>query len=297
MELRREHFTLALNEIDTLWVERFYPAEGGIPVLMVHGSIENGKVFYSSSGKGLAPFLAAAGYDVYVPDLRGKGKSTPRINRRSAFGQYEAITEDIPRLLERIHDLSGGQPIHLMAHSWGGVLLLAWYARFQGTYPVRSMVFFGSKRKIYIRSLKKFLMVDIGWNLLGRASSSLLGYLPAVGLRFGSDNESKKFYRETNHWVYSNAWKDKRDKLDYHKQLQSLVLPPILSLTGVEDDVLGHPNDVQQLLRESGAADFRYVTVGKKYGFRHDYGHIDLLTHPDAPEDHFRLVLDWLKQH
>jgi len=27
------------------------------PIVMIHGAIENGKIFYSESGKGLAPFL------------------------------------------------------------------------------------------------------------------------------------------------------------------------------------------------------------------------------------------------
>jgi len=295
--MKRENIRIAINDTDTISVERFCSEPAGIPVLMIHGSIENGKIFYSGSGKGLAPFLAAEGYDVYVPDLRGKGKSEPRVSRSSKHGQYEAITEDMPAVLARIRLLRGDQPVHLVAHSWGGVLLLAWYARFHQSHSVRSMIFFGTKRKIYIRTLKRFFMIDLMWNLAGRTAAAIAGYLPARAIGFGSDNEPRKFFLDTNRWVYTDSWTDTTDGLDYHRQLRQLALPPMLSLTGVKDDVLGHPRDVQKLLAETNAADTRYVEVGKKHGFRHDYGHIDLLTHPDAPGDHFQLVLEWMRQH
>ena len=52
----------------------------GTPILMLHGAIENGLIFYTEKGKGLACYLAAQGFDVYVADLRGRGQSTPIIN-------------------------------------------------------------------------------------------------------------------------------------------------------------------------------------------------------------------------
>ncbi len=58
---------------------------------MLHGAVENGKIFYSDSGRGLAPFLARRGFDVYVGDLRGRGESRPHISRSSRYGQTEAI--------------------------------------------------------------------------------------------------------------------------------------------------------------------------------------------------------------
>mgnify|MGYP000054680651 FL=1 len=68
------------------------------PILMVHGAIENGRIFYTESGKGLACFLARHGYQVYVADLRGRGQSTPAIAERAGHGQHELITEDLPAL-------------------------------------------------------------------------------------------------------------------------------------------------------------------------------------------------------
>jgi hypothetical protein len=62
---------------------------------------------------------------------------------------------------------------------------------------------------------------------------------------------------------------------------------------------LGHKDDVRRFMEEShpDRANCTYWLLGKKEGFRHDYGHIDMLTHPDCISDHFPKVLSWLKAH
>ena len=297
MQANEHEYYITVTPNDQLYLKRFQPAQHKGIVFMVHGSVENGRVFYSSSGKGIAPYLAKNGFDVFVVDLRGKGKSRPAVGKNSKHGQYEAITEDIPACIDYIKNTTGKTSLHLLAHSWGGVLCLCWFARYHSSVNIQSMVFMGTKRKIYIKSWEKRWKVDFFWNIIGNVASEIKGYLPAKSLRFGSDNEPKQFYKETNQWVYSDEWIDPRDGLNYKQALKNLNVPPILSLTGVQDTVLGNPYDVQFLMQEANAHDHRYVEVGKKYGFKHDYGHIDILTHPDAPTDHFPLVLDWLNTH
>lgn len=287
----------------SLHMRRFYQNPEGEPVWMVHGSIEDGRIFYSSSGKGLAPFLAARGYDVFVADLRGRGRSTPSINQNSRWGLAENLKEDFPAYLEKIKEIKGERPQHWMAHSWGGVLQLAYLARHQSSagMPANGMpatlTFFGSKRRISIFSLSKLFQVDIIWSLFSRLLVRRYGYLPAKKFKIGSDNESKRSHKETLQWVMEREWRDWHDGFDYRKALQNTSLPPLLSLTGANDRVLGHPHDVRILAAETGSGSVKVQVVGEAEGFLHDYDHINLLTHPDAPKDHFQTVLQWLKQH
>jgi len=37
----------------------------------------------------------------------------------------------------------------------------------------------------------------------------------------------------------------------------------------------------------------KYTLLSKANGFKHDYGHADMLTHLDAMGDHFPLIRDW----
>jgi hypothetical protein len=71
----------------------------------------------------------------------------------------------------------------------------------------------------------------------------------------------------------------------------------VLLMTGGHDTYLGHPDDARAFLEELGAANARLEVLGRASGARRDYGHVDLLTHPDAVEDHFPRVLAFLREH
>lgn len=282
-----------------LWIGRMGDPAGKA-ILMIHGAIENSKIFYNEKGKGLAPFLAEKGFDVFVTDLRGKGKSEPLANTgKVKAGQYEVIVNDLPALIGKINHIKGkGSPIHLIAHSWGGVLISSWFARFSSTNSnIRSMVFLACKRKIYVHHIKRWFMVDIMWTCLGSIATWLKGYLPAKKLRMGSDDEPGKFFFECNKWVYSNKWIDPRDGFNYKKEFEKIDFPPVLSLTGSNDHSLGNKYCVNKMLKEIGVKDLKNVVLSIQNGNMHNYDHINILTHPDAPKDHFGTVLNWLNEH
>src|SRR5258706_5010461 len=124
-----ESFFIPFHSTEQLHLKRFCGNENGPIAFLLHGSIENGRIFYSRSGKGLAPFLAKNGYDVFVADLRGRGESTPPIGKQSDYGLTESIAEEIPAFLNEIKRLRGDAPQYWMAPSWGGILMLCFLAR------------------------------------------------------------------------------------------------------------------------------------------------------------------------
>ncbi|MDD2735092.1 MAG: alpha/beta fold hydrolase [Desulfuromonadaceae bacterium] len=295
--VRQQSIPVPLSGGDILNLQRFTGPESGPPVLMLHGAIENGRIFYSGSGKGLAPFLARNGFDVYVADLRGRGKSRPPIKRSSRFGQTEAISEDIPACVEAIKRLRGPVPQQWVAHSWGGVLFSSVLARFpEYTELVRSLVYFGSKRTIRVWSFERIFKVELVWKLLCPLSCLVAGYLPARWLRIGSDSETVKSYRQSAAWVKHDAWIDSDNGFDYGAAIKKISLPPIWYIAAENDHVLGHPRDVQDFMKSAGRQQCRYTVLSRTNGNLHDYDHISMLTHPDAIHDHFPEVLEWLQQ-
>ncbi len=281
-----------------LHLARFCGNEKGMPVFLVHGSMENSHIFYSGSGKGLAPWLASKGFDVFVADLRGRGKSKPHVDASARWGLREILEEDFSAMLEEIVRIKGELPQHWMAHSWGGVLQLAYLARWQPKAPIASLTFFGTKRRIGTWSPKKLVMVNGAWGSLGEMLTRTYGYLPARKWKMGSDDESLQSYRETNKWVEEKAWLDPRDGFDYAAALKKQALPPALYITGSGDKVIGNPVDVHRLMLETGINQTNQLMVaGKNSGFLHDYGHINLLTHADAPTDVYPKVEEWVRQY
>ena len=295
MFFKEESIFIKLNQTDKLHLKRFYKDRDGEPVLMVHGSIENGKIFYSASQKGLAPYLDREGYDVFVADLRGRGMSKPAINKSSTFGLTETLNEELPAFINKIKEIKGFVPQHWVAHSWDGVLFLAYIARNQDDVKVSSMVFFGAKRRISTWSWKKFYMINIMWIFVSRMIIKLVGYLPAKEMKMGSDNETGKSHYETTVWLKTKRWLDWNDGFDYAEALKKVKLPPVLYLTGAGDNILGNPVDVKLLMDETGVQDNQFYIVGKANNNLHDYGHIDILTHPDAVSDHYPFVLEWMR--
>jgi alpha-beta hydrolase superfamily lysophospholipase len=154
------------------------PGHSGTPILMIHGMVEDGRIFYHKSGKGLGSFMAQQGYDVYIADLRGMGLSTPKISAASTHGQTETIQQDIPALIRFVLGHSGHKQLHLIAHSWGGVYINSALLFQPELIPkIISSTFFGSKRTVRARTFERYLKIDLIWNRLSLVASKRKGFL------------------------------------------------------------------------------------------------------------------------
>ncbi|CAM2009782.1 alpha/beta fold hydrolase [Acanthopleuribacter pedis] len=281
----------------TVHVQRIHGPLPGPPVLLLHGSLGNGRVFYAKSGKGLAPFLARQGFDTYSVDLRGRGGSRPKVSRRADYGQTEALLEDLPAACAAVKQMNGAYPRFWVAHSWGGAMLMSFLARFPALRShLAAAVFFGSKRVIRRDSLGKKLILNLGFDTLGSLLARVVGYLHGRHLGFGDDAESKKFYRQTRSWLRGAPWIDSDDGYDYLQRLQAISPLPVLHFTGVRDRVMAEAGDIRRFMVEYGGRDSELRVLSRDAGNHKDYGHIDILTEPAAVDDHFPQVVAWFKR-
>jgi predicted alpha/beta hydrolase len=286
-----------INKTNKLFMKRFNGGEKFPPVLMIHGAIENGRIFYSKSNKGLAPFLADKGFDVFVADLRGHGNSIPLIDKHSAYGQFHHITEDIPAFIQKVFEVTNNEKISFCAHSWGGVLLNSFFARNPNFLKkVDKCVYFGSKRRVKGINKDKLIQVYFVWGVVCSLLTSFYGYLPAQKFNLGADNDTKGYLKECSKWVLNDSWIDLNDNFDYRNALKSITLPPILYIAAKNDPALGNPQDVMRFMEESGRKNAKYTVLSKENGNLHNYDHISMLTHQDCNKDHFVSVEKWLKE-
>jgi predicted alpha/beta hydrolase len=278
---------------------RFYKDKDqlGPPVFMVHSNLADGKIFYDDGGGGLARYLANRGYDVYVADLRGKGKSWPKVNGYADYGNHQLINEDIPALLSRISKKRGPVPQIWVSHGWGGVLLCAYYARYgESACEVSKMVYFGVRRQSVVSNANKNFFIEFMWKRLSRFFVSINGYMPARLLRLGTANESKGNFSDFIQWSNSQKWYDLQDGFCYGEAIQNKRLPPSYYFAAKGDKAYGHPDDVRGFLKELGPHDARMMVLSRQGGNLRDYNHIDMLQHQDCEQDHFPLLLNWLQQ-
>jgi len=266
------------------------------PILMLHGAIEDGRIFYSKSGKGLACAMARAGHPVYVMDMRGRGLSTPVIGDDNDHGQHESIVETLPQCHQWVLSRHPQQHnVHWMAHSWGGVIMTSALARFPHLQQtVASQVFFGTKRTILQWSFDRVFKVELLWKRFGPWLAKQKGYFPFKEWKMGSDNETYLSLSEGQQWVRNKPWQDPRDGFDYALAATKAQWPATWFIAAINDHLLGHPKDVKNFRDEVGTG--KLSILSKDNGNSHDYDHINMLTHPKAVEDYFPQVIEFVEQ-
>jgi predicted alpha/beta hydrolase len=252
---------------------------GALPVLMLHGAAEDGHIFYSHQGRGLACYLARNGCEVFVPDLRGKGKSWPGINQHSEFGFHALITIDLPALAATV----------------GGALAVAAVARAGASaLGVNQLVHFGARRQVNASGWRRRLLVDWMWNRVGSMAVAWEGFLPANRLGLGTARESAQCFHDAIAWSRGDAWLDPEDEFDYAAAVRRDGWLRSLYFAASNDRAFGAPEDVRDFMHELGRHDGRLLVLGRAEGNLHDYGHTGMLLHPDAEQDHFPQLLGWL---
>lgn len=296
--IKQTSHLIPLSNGDKVHLRQIVSDPNGPVIFLMHGAVENGRIFYTHSNKGLAPFLANAGFNCFVADLRGRGQSEPKISKHSDTGQRDSIVEEIPAMLDFITSFTNQDVSYFCAHSWGGVLLNSMLARFPiYRKHLKACVYFASKRTIYNKHPSKYLQANLVWYAVSPLLIKLYGYLPAKRFGFGSDDETRLSHKEGVQWVKHNPWICPFDGFDYGKTLSEITLPPTLHVAGVNDKALAQKIDIEAFMRESGKGKQSIKMYGKNYQHKIDYDHINILTAPEAIDETFADTLAWLRRY
>jgi predicted alpha/beta hydrolase len=300
--LEKESFQVSVAGGQQLHVLRLFANASalGLPVLMLHGEHEAGSVFYNEQGEGAAAWLAYRGYDVYVPDMRGKGKSWPLIGPNSEYGFHELITQDLPAVIKAISRRSDGLPQFWFGHGLGGVWLMSYLARFgQQHVDVVGNVQFSSRRRITSDHWKKRLLVDRYWAGLGSGVTKFKGFLPAKKLGLGEENETCQSFNDSVSWA-DGPWIDPVDQFDYGHEAGAMILPAGMYFSTEGDRSFAVAEDVRAFVKELAPHDARIVVLGdvqiEGQSAPHRYHQASLLTDRYAYHDLFPGVFEWMSE-
>ena len=96
-------------------------------VVLLHAMMTDGRYFGARRDGSFAASLAAAGFDVYVPDFRGHGRSRPPHARGGTWSFDDLVELDLPALVGAAAAASSCAPADLaiLGHSLGGLVTCA----------------------------------------------------------------------------------------------------------------------------------------------------------------------------
>jgi oxygen-independent coproporphyrinogen-3 oxidase len=250
------------------------------PVLLTHGTFSNAGICSR-----LAGYLARAGLDAWILELRGHGAS-----QRSGFPpSFEAFgLLDVPAALTAVRERTGQRTVFLVGHSGGGLAFLMHLARrLDARADVAGLVLLASQATDACATLGGQLMVHFG-----RVADAILGYSPGRPLGLGPENEPRGVLAEWYGWNRHRRWIG-RDGFDYLAALGDLAVPT-LCLAGAGDRFIAPPRGCLRLFDAIGARDKAWVLCGRAQGFSDDFGHARIIASRAAQHEVWPRIRDWL---
>ncbi|MBF8746373.1 alpha/beta fold hydrolase [Pseudomonas putida] len=257
----------------------------GQPVILLHGSFSNRRFWYSPKGIGLGAQLARAGFDVWIPEMRGHGLS-PRNrdwqrNRVADYARY-----DLPAIAAFVHEQAARAP-HWIGHSLGGTTLAA--ALGGGYLPatqMASVALFGSQVSRVYWPLK---VPPLTWG--AKLLLKRWGHLSGPRLKRGPEDEPIGLALESMRWHgLFGRFGDKGD--DWWAGLANVDVP-LLVVAGAgdtQDPVWA----CRKLYEQLGGERKQFLRLGREEGFE-AFGHVDMLVSKAAQAQVWPLVERWLR--
>ncbi len=296
-------------------------APSGTPraaVILQHGLGANARTL-NFHGRSLARYLAAQGFDCYVPELRGAGASTPA---PSAYGIDTYLDHDVPTIIDAVRRASGRDRLRWVGHSMGGILLML-HAIERPDLPVERFVAIGSaldyrpgnsvhRRTHAARPLAGRWLKTLPFGSLTRLNGLVAGYgpiLPAEQMNFWRNNIEPDVMRRVLSVGFTPipmrllddlattfdaaGMSRKQGALQYLPRAHEITVPTLL--IGGSRDVQATPeaiDDTARLLR--GVSELDVQRFGKPHGHAEDYGHVDLVVGRNAEREVWPAIASFL---
>jgi pimeloyl-ACP methyl ester carboxylesterase len=255
----------------------------GQPVILVHGSFTNRGFWFSQKGKGLARYLLESGLDPWMLEIRGHGDSP--VNAGYKDNCVEDYAEfDLPAAQDFITEQTNFKPFWL-GHSLGGIAIATALASKKiSSETSAGVILLGSQ-------VSRFpLLLRIPF--LRMTARILLSInKPIIKSSLGPEHEPLGLAKEFVRWAGVFAGWNSKAGVKYWAELKNLSLP-VLAFAGSKDS--GDPVKHCKKLAVAINDEAEFYELGKKSGFSHDYGHVDMVISKEAQDEVWPKITSWI---
>jgi len=258
------------------------------PVILLHGTYSKRNFWLSPKGVGLGSFLAEAGFDVWIPELRGHGLS-PKKNKFSEITAEQQIRYDIPAIQQYVHSRTEAGQLWV-GHSFGGVYILGSLAcQWLDQNIMRHLITFGSQ----ISKGESFLKIPgVAW--ICSKIIQQIGYFPAPRLGLGPEIEAAAAMIEVIGWKkFLGKWTNS-EGFCYWDGMDRIHIP-ITAFAGAADKS-DSPVGCRTMFDSIGSKNKTFTILGKKDGFIVDYDHTGMIVSKESKEEIWPMMVHRLSE-
>lgn len=276
-----EHYReLTKDGVELSLLRIAYDIRQDTPVLLTHGTFSNAQVCTR-----LARYLAENGFDCWILELRGHGRS----EAGAVDPDFERFSEfDVPAALHAVRQKTKKEHLFWVGHSGGGLVLLMHLARHpEERAKVKGIVTLASQA------------TEAGSTWAGRAKvalgalgNNLLGFAPGPPLRLGPENEFKGVMNQWFRWNWNGRWTG-NDGFDYLEALGQVEVPA-LCFAGGGDHFIAPYRGCRRLYDALGSLDKRMALCAKSEGYGEDYSHSRIIASRRAQQEIWPTISEWL---
>jgi pimeloyl-ACP methyl ester carboxylesterase len=292
------------------------------PVILCHGLGAQGRYWYFDDELSWPKKLNDEGFDVFVPDLRGVGKTGGPYDF-----SFEDYIYDVEAILEKVLKVEGVDKAHWVGHSMGGMVIYLSVSRNpQIQKKLKSFTAISSPytiwgpwelwkitRKNYENLSQFFKKVDSIPFSTFSYSFSIFGDIIYPILKI-----TKLIYLENFVWNLDNVPRDIRKKAmryatgpvstrvlekfskvllgyeDFNFSFEKFKVPALF-IVGTKD-YLASPPTVKLAYSKASSENKKFILAGVGEGFQTDYGHVDITASKLATEEIFSQVLNFIEE-
>ena len=287
------------------------------PVLMVHGIAINHRNIDPTEQVSLARAARKLGRDVWLLTLRsGRWDLTAEEIRHTDFAAL--AKEDIPLGIDFVLRATGTQRLDYLGFSMGGMLAYAAFGRFVPVEKLRRVVIMGSPGFVspIIPGSRQAAVIGRFWKptVPSRLFNALTAFVaervtsPIQRLFLNPDNNIAGMLHsfmidatadvpgplgmDMVRWAATDGT-IRVDGQAALEGLKSVQLPALFVAGGA--DKLGSPRAVGRAFDAWGGPK-QFLLLAKSAGKSADYGHMDMITGPNAPIEVFHPILTFLAE-
>lgn len=311
------------------------PKPDSMPILCCHGLGTNGLIFDLAPNQSFARGLAAAGFDTWVVELRGHGRSERgsifSLKRPIRWDLDTFVQEDLPAAISYVRRKTKAAKIHYVGLSMGGIIgYLLMGATGEDTLGTSAgtaiasaailgagLDYSGTKSWYMPVGKLKFLapMVPVvQTSPLVRATIPFIGRFHTPFERFmvqpqnmdptayrrlaasGYEPMSTNLLLQLSTLLEAGGLRSADSGRRRYVELLPHIKVPILTLAGSHDHQCP-PRAVARTHKLLGSKSKRMITLGRDSGHRADFGHADLVCGIHSVKEVVPLIVEWFENH